>query len=125
MGDVERWNLWTPSIRRIKRLDRGEFAVGSRALVFQPKLPPALWRVTVLAADRGFTWVSTGPGIRVTGLHQIEPAGTGSSVTLAITYEGMLAGLTARLLGSITEKYLGWEAAGLKKWCERPPSADR
>jgi len=118
MSDVERWHLWTPSIKRIRRLDRGEFAVGSRALVFQPRLPPAIWRVTSLEPGRGFTWVSSGPGIRVTGFHRVEPDHAGSAVTLSLTYEGALAVVAARFLGAITDRYLGWEAAGLKKRSE-------
>lgn len=118
MSDVEHWSIWTPSIKRIRRLDRGEFAVGSRALVFQPRLPPAIWRVTSLEPGREFTWISSGPGIRATGLHQVEPEGAGSAVTLSLTYEGVLAVVTARILGAITGRYLGWEAAGLKKQSE-------
>jgi len=118
MRDVERWNLWTPSIKRIKRLDTGPFGAGSRALVFQPRLLPAVWRVTVFEADRGFTWVSGGPGIRVTGLHRIEPSPHGCRVTLSVTYEGVMARLVVRMLGTITERYIGWEAEGLKRKCE-------
>ena len=50
MADTERWHEWTPSVTSIKRLDDGAFAVGSRAVIRQPKLPPALWTITAIDA---------------------------------------------------------------------------
>ena len=114
MSGIEQWHTWTPSIRKVKRLDSGPFAVGSRVMVLQPKLPPAFWKVTELVRDRHFIWVSANPGLRVTAIHRIEPADTGCTVTLSVHYEGLLAGLAVRLMGAITRKYVGWEAEGLK-----------
>lgn len=114
MQEVERWREWTPSIAGIKRLDRGPFGVGSRALVRQPRLPPALWKVTVLEPGRGFNWVSTAPGVRVTGKHWVEPITGGSRATLSLEMEGVFSGLLARLTGAITEQYIRLEAKGLK-----------
>ena len=48
MSDIERWCEWTPSVTSIKRLDSGPFVVGSRAVIRQPKFPPALWTVTAI-----------------------------------------------------------------------------
>ena len=118
MSDVEHWHLWTPSVRRIRRLDKGLLRVGSKALVFQPKLPPALWRVTAIEHERSFTWVSRGPGVSVTGYHGIDPIPEGSKVTLSIRYSGLLAPILSRLTAKLTDQYLGLEAAGLKKLSE-------
>ena len=63
MAGVEQWHTWTMSISRVKRLDNGPFGVGSRAMVFQPKLPPALWKVTECVPEHHFTWVSANPGL--------------------------------------------------------------
>ena len=118
MSGVEQWHTWTPSIRSVKRLDGGPFGVGSRVMVLQPKLPPAFWKVTEFVPDHHFIWVSANPGLRVTAVHRIDPAGTGNNVTLAVHYEGLFADLAVKLMGKITEKYVGWEAEGLKKASE-------
>ena len=118
MSDVERWPVWTASIKKVGRLDSGPLVVGSKAWVFQPKVPRALWQVTALEPERSFTWVSQGPGVRVTGYHLVEPASNGSQVTLSIEYIGFLSPLVARLTARLNERYLGLEAAGLKKQSE-------
>jgi hypothetical protein len=119
MSDVERWPEWTASVTSIKRLDSGPFAIGSRARIRQPKLPPALWTVSAIEPGRSFTWISKGPGILVTAHHSIEPGAGGSRVTLSIRYEGLLAKLLAWMTKDINERYLTMEANGLKARCEK------
>ena len=118
MAGVEQWHTWTPSIRRVKRLGSKPFGVGARVMVFQPKLPPAVWKVSEFVPEHHFTWISSNPGLTVTAVHRIEPTASGCAVTLSVHYEGALAGLAVRLMGAITEKYVGWEAEGLKKASE-------
>ena len=120
MRDVDRWHEWTPSITGIRRLGGGPFAVGSRALVRQPKFPPALWRVTEIEPGRGFTWVSVAPGLRVVGRHQVEPIAGGSRATLTLELQGVLGGLFGRMTGRRTEQYIAFEAEGLKARSEDP-----
>ncbi len=120
MSDVERWHEWTPSITGIRRFGRGPFAVGSRALVRQPKLPPALWTVTDLQPGREFTWVSVAPGLRVAGIHRAEPAPGGTRATLSVVMSGWFARPWWWLTEGITRRYVGWEAEGLKARCEGP-----
>ncbi|HTK82855.1 MAG TPA: SRPBCC family protein [Bacteroidota bacterium] len=122
MSDVEHWHTWTPSVRKIRRLDRGPFTLDSKVLIYQPKLPPALWKATAFEEGRSFTWISRGPGIRVTAHHTIEPITGGSRVMLSVQYEGILAGMVSRLTASINDRYLGYEAEGLKKKCEEKHS---
>ena len=114
MSDVERWHEWTPSITRVTLLRKGALAVGSRALVRQPKFPPALWRVTELVPGRSFTWVSVAPGLRVIGRHAVELTVNGTRAVLTLELKGMVGGLWGRLTRGITERYIGYEAAGLK-----------
>lgn len=118
MRDVERWPEWTPTVTSIQRLDRGPLAVGSRARIRQPKLPRAEWQVTELEERRSFTWMSYGPGVRVTARHWVEAIGGGSRATLSIQYEGLLGPLVARLIRGLNERYLALEARGLKKRSE-------
>ena len=114
MSDVEHWHEWTPSIRKVVRLDSGPMAVGSRVRVHQPRLPVAFWRVTEWRPGESFTWVSRNPAVQVTARHAIEPIAGGSRVTLSLQYEGIFGALLARLTRGITERYVGLEAKGLK-----------
>jgi hypothetical protein len=118
MSDVERWHEWTPSIKRIRRFGQGPLGVGERAIVRQPKFPPALWRVSDVQAGRAFTWISGAPGLRVIGRHSVEPAPSGSRATLSVEYRGVLSGLFARMTRRVTEQYLAFEAAGLRQRSE-------
>jgi uncharacterized membrane protein len=118
MLDVEKWPTWTPSVRSIKRLDSGPLTVGSRVLIHQPKFPPARWTVTEMMAGSRFTWRSGLPGMWVYAKHTIVPTATGSRVTLAVHYCGLLGKLLARMTRGVTRRYLEFEANGLKKQSE-------
>ena len=117
MADVERWHEWTASIRSVWLVGR-PLAVGSGALIRQPKFPPAWWKVTDLQPDREFTWVSVAPGIRVTARHAALEAPSGTRALLSLTYTGWAADWFARVTRDITERYLVLEAEGLKARCE-------
>lgn len=120
MSDTDRWHEWTPSVTSIKRLDQGTFAVGSRLMIRQPRFPPALWTLTAIEPATSFTWISVAPGVRVSARHSVEPIAAGSRVTLALEYQGMVGGLIAALTRGITERYLAFEANGLKARSENP-----
>ncbi|MFL5560498.1 MAG: SRPBCC family protein [Gemmatimonadaceae bacterium] len=120
MSDVERWHEWTPSVTSIRRFGGGGVAIGSRAIVKQPRFPPALWKVTALEPGRSFTWVSIGPGLRVVGVHRVDPSGGGSRATLTLEYHGPLGSLLGRMTAGITERYLVLEGNGLKARSEDP-----
>lgn len=117
-ADVERWSDWTASVTKVERLDDGAFGVGSRAKVHQPKLPVATWTVTDLQPGRAFTWVATGPGLRTTGTHLVEPSGHGARVTATLDQEGPLGWLVGRLTAGLTRRYLVLETEGIKRRCE-------
>jgi uncharacterized membrane protein len=118
MSDVERWHEWTPSVRSIRRLDKGPLRLGSRALVRQPKLLPAVWTVEVLDPERSFTWKSGMPGLWVYGEHSVEPVATGTRAHLSVRFAGPLGLPLGRFLRSLNNRYLGLEAAGLKRRSE-------
>jgi hypothetical protein len=117
IADIERWPEWTPSVSRVRKLSPGPLQVGSRVRIHQPKLPPALWRVTEIQPNSGFTSVSTAPGVKVTAQHIVEPIANGCRVTLSIRYEGLFGPLLARWTGGLNERYLAFEARGLQAHC--------
>jgi len=120
MADTDRWHEWTPSVTSIKRLDSGPFVVGSRAVIRQPKFPPALWTVTAIDDRRSFTWTNRAPGIKVIARHSIDASGERSRATLSLRYEGLLGGLLARMTRRISHRFLALEATGLKARSENP-----
>jgi len=120
MSDTDRWHEWTPSVTSVKRLGDRPFVVGTRAMIRQPKFPPALWKVTEIERGRSFTWVSTAPGLRVTGHHAVEPTAAGSRATLSLRMEGLFAGVFGLVTGAITERYIRLEASCLKARSEDP-----
>ena len=118
MIDVERWHEWTASISSVQLLTPGPIAVGSRARVRQPQLPPSVWMVTALDPARGFTWVSSGPGFAVTAHHYAAPTSSGARATLGLDYTGLFGWAIARMTRTITLRYVQMEADGLKRHSE-------
>ena len=114
MSDAERWHEWTASVRSIKLLDGYPLHVGSRAIIRQPRFPPALWKVTAIEPGCSFTWKSGMPGMWVFATHSVEPTSVGARATLSLQYHGVFGRLLARLTRDITNRYLAMEAAGLK-----------
>lgn len=113
MSDVERWHEWTPSVTRVTLFGR-PLGVGSRAMIRQPKFPPAWWKVSEVVPGREFTWVSWAPGLRVVAQHGVVPAGVGARATLRLVYGGAVGPWFARLTRDIVERYLDFEAEGLQ-----------
>ena len=118
LRDIEHWPEWTPTVISVRPLEAGPLAVGTRAIVRQPKLLPARWRVTAIEEGRSFTWVTGGPGMRVTARHSIEGAANGSRVTLSIDFAGVLGPIVARLTRGLNTRYFDLEARGLKRHAE-------
>lgn len=119
MSDVERWPEWTASIRRVRRLDDGEFRIGSSARINQPRLLPATWTVSALEPGRSFSWTTTSPGLHIVGHHVVEQLGDGRSrVVLSTEATGALATFADSLTGKLAQRYIETEAAGLKRRSE-------
>jgi uncharacterized membrane protein len=120
MRDIERWPEWTPTVNKVRRIGDGPLSVGSRAVIWQPKLLPAKWKVTELDdGGRMFAWITRGPGMRLTARHSVEATPDGSRATLSIQFSGALGGFFAWLTRNLNERYLALEAAGLKERSER------
>jgi uncharacterized protein YndB with AHSA1/START domain len=117
--DIDRWPEWTDSVASASRGEAGPLQVGSTATVKQPKLPKSRWVVTEVEPERSFTWVSKAPGVTSTGYHQLEPtADGGTTVTLTLEQSGPLAKIIGALGSRLIDKYVGYEAAGLKARAE-------
>ncbi len=120
MSDIDRWHEWTPSVTSVRRIGGAPFAVGSRAIIRQPKFPPAMWKIADIQPGRSFTWISVAPGLRVVGHHQVAPAAAGSRATLSLDLQGIFGSLFGWLTKDITERYIAFEARGLKARSEDP-----
>ena len=126
MADVERWPEWTASMRRVERLDRGPFAVGSEARVKQPKMPVLRWTVVSVEPGRAFAWETRSPGACTVGTHVVDPQGPGRSrATLSVKQSGPVMALLAPFIRPMTRRYVEIEAAGLKRRCEAAWAPDR
>jgi len=118
LADVENWNLWTSSVKRITIINDIKFNKGTKVKVVQPKLLPAVWEITEIEKNKCFTWVTKYIGLKMTGKHIIETKNNVTNVELVMIYEGVLAKLFYRLTSSLTSQYLTMEIKGLKKECE-------
>lgn len=119
-ADVERWPEWTASTTLVERLEPGPLQVGSRARVRQPRLPTAIWTVTVVEPDHQFVWMARSPGITSIGRHMVEPQDGGSLVRAVVEQHGPLGFVVGTLTARLTRRYLALESAGLKARCEQP-----
>jgi uncharacterized membrane protein len=116
--DVERWPEMTASIREVRRLDSGPIRVGSEAIVRQPSLPPARWRVTELEPGRSFTWETSAAGVTTVGGHVVEQDGERAVITLTLRIHGPLAWLAGALMGGLARKHVGMELEGFRRTAE-------
>ena len=82
MSDGERWPEWTASVTSVRRLDKGPLRIGTRALIRQPRFPPAVWTVTTLEPGHRFVWKSGMPGMWVYGDHSAAPITHGTRAGL-------------------------------------------
>jgi uncharacterized protein YndB with AHSA1/START domain len=120
MTDVERWPVWTPSVRRVERLEAEAFGVGSRArLWLNGAAGGSTWVVTAYERPRSFTWRSrVMPGVVSVADHEITPDEGGCSVMLRVTFSGPLAGVAGLVLASVSRRNMEMEAEGLKRESE-------
>jgi len=114
LANVERWSEWTASIKRVEPLMSPPFAIGSRFRVDQPKLPPAVWEITVFEPERRFTWQNKRAGVTVVGDHVLRRNRNGCAVTLTVHFTGVLGGMFGWLSHRLTQQYLILEGEGLK-----------
>jgi len=119
LSDVAHWNEWTPTITKIEVLDTPELKLNNRYKVYQPKLQPAVWSVTVLAPPSSFIWESKMPGMVMIAEHTLKSTGTNQNeLTLSFSFQGALGAIIGRLYRKTVQNYLETEARSLKKRVE-------
>jgi uncharacterized membrane protein len=116
--DMERWPEMTKSVREVRRVDSGPLRAGSEAIIKQPRLARARWRVTELEPGRSFTWETTTGGVTTVGGHTVEPTGSGSKLTLTLSLHGPLAPLVYAVMGRLSHRYLTMEMEGFRRTAE-------
>lgn len=116
--DVERWPELTASMRRVRRLDSGPFGMGSEAIVEQPRLRRARWRVTEFEPGRSFTWETASLGVITSGSHIVEAGQDGSVITLVLRVRGLLARPAYAPVRGLSRRYLSMELEGFRRGAE-------
>lgn len=116
--DVEAMPSMSETFSSVQRLDAGPLKVGSRAMVEQPGLGKRTWTVTVLDPPHRFAWTTRLLGSRMTGIHELEPAGTGCRSRLAFEITGWTSALLGALAKKQIAKAIAIENAGLKRTAE-------
>ncbi|MET7401293.1 SRPBCC family protein [Dactylosporangium sp. NPDC005572] len=115
---VEGWPAWTETVSTVDRAGTGPLTVGETVVIKQPKLPPATFTVTRTDAT-GFEWTSRSPGIRTVAGHWVTERGDGTcEVELTLSFAGPLAPVTTLFYRGLIRRYIGMEAAGLKRAAE-------
>lgn len=121
--DIEALPSVTPTVTAVDRLDHGPVAVGSRARLRQPGLPPRTWTVEVVEAPNRFAWATRLLGIRMVGVHELALTADGRcELTLRVQLEGRGAGLLARLGGANLARTLAAENASFARAAVAAPA---
>jgi uncharacterized protein YndB with AHSA1/START domain len=118
LEDVGSWPEWTPSMTSVRRAADGPLRVGERVRVRQPRLPPAVWRVTKVEPGRSFSWSSAVPGLHSAADHEVHPGPDGCAVVLRLVQSGPLAAVVWRLMARTVRRYVDLEAEGLRRRAE-------
>lgn len=121
--DVAAWPTFTPTMRRVERLEssleHGPFGAGSSARIKQPGQAPAVWTVTRFEAGRSFSWQTNRMGLTMTGSHLVTPQGDGCVNTLSIELTGRGSRVFWFLLGPLLRRSIVTENAGFKRKAEQ------
>ena len=119
LSDVAHWNEWTPTVTKVEVLDNPELKLHNRYKVFQPKLQPAVWSVTILNPPSSFTWESRVPSMVMTGGHTLKSTGANQNeLILTFSFQGLIGEIVGRLYRKTVESYIATEAQSLKKRVE-------
>lgn len=120
LGDVEHWGDHLPTFESVRHVGGPTPTnVGSRFEVRQPGLAKAVYEITRWEPEHGFTWVGRVPGVRTTGIHDIEPDGDGHRILLGIEWSGPLAGAIRPLLSGKARRMMQSEGETIARLAEQ------
>jgi len=119
LSAVESWPSWLPTVSSVEPLDGTPIAIGARFRLRQPRLRPAVWKVTELEPPVRFAWTAKSPGMELFADHALERIDPGTTrVHLRFEFGGWLSCLLSAAYGSLTQAYLAQEAQALKRASE-------
>ena len=119
LSDVAHWHEWTPTVTKVEVLEKAELKLNNRYKVYQPKLQPAVWTVTILTPPSNFNWESRMPGMHMLAEHIVRTVSADQTeVTLSFAFQGFLGEIMGRLYRNLVESYIATEAQSLKKRVE-------
>ena len=119
LSDVAHWHQWTPTITKVEVLNEPELKLNNRYKVYQPKLQPAVWTVTVLTLPSNFIWESKMPGMIMIAEHIVRAVSANQAeVTLKFAFQGFFGEIIGKLYRNTVESYIATEAQSLKKKVE-------
>ncbi len=116
--DIENWPQWTPTISSVKKCDREQTAVGSKAWVKQPAMKKTEWTITALNEPECFVWTARIFGMPSVATHTIFEKEGKTYNRLGFEMTGQLARLLGPILRPQLQKALIIENKGLKAFCE-------
>jgi uncharacterized protein YndB with AHSA1/START domain len=119
MYRVEQWPTWSASTTSVEPIGGAPgFSIGSKARIWQPRLPVMIWEVTELDPGHGFIWQTRSGGTVTRAEHWITATDGGSHVVLRVQITGLLEPILRPWLTKITRRNMEIEAQGLKRKSE-------
>jgi hypothetical protein len=118
LQEVGDWPIWTPTVTRIEALDSGGLRMGARYRIYQPKLRPTVYVVSILKPGEAFAWTAQMPGATMIAEHRISPSGDTTQVELSFEISGWLSRLLEWRYRGLIAQYVATEARSLKARCE-------
>jgi hypothetical protein len=120
LSDVMSWTHWNPAVDQIAPLDGRLIKLGNRFRVYQPKLRPAIWVVTLVDPPSAFVWTAKSTGMTMIASHiatKLAPFKT--TLTLRFIFTGWFGVFVGRIVGRLVRRYLQQEATALRRKAER------
>lgn len=119
LSDVTYWHEWTPTVTKVEAFDSPELKLSNRYKVYQPKLQPAEWTVTVFNAPASFVWESKSAGMTMIAEHTLKSIDNNKTeLFLSFSFDRWLGKFIGNLMGKTVQTYIETEAKSLKKKAE-------